>query len=63
MFCPFFLKELFAFSFFFSENIASCLSIHDMQSLVMMINVSNNQLNQQSISCLEMLIYQHNLAF
>lgn len=46
----------------FAENIASYLSIHDMQSLVMMINVRTNQLNQQFISCLAMLIYQRNLA-
>lgn len=59
---PFSWKELFAFSFF-AENIAFSLSIHDMQSLVMMINVSTSQLNQQFIFCLAMLIYQRNLTF
>lgn len=62
MFCPFFRKNFLHFPFF-AENTASYLIIHDMQSLVTMISVSTNQLNQQFISCLAMLIYQCNLAF
>lgn len=62
MFCPFLGKNYLHFPFF-AENIAFYLSIHDMQSLVMMINVSTSQLNQQFISCLAMLIYQRNLTF
>lgn len=62
MFCPFIGNNYLHFPFF-GRNIVFYLSIHDIQSLVIMINVSTNQLNQQFISCLAMSIYQHNLAF